>query len=740
MQVYARFALISVLVCFAGAAVADKTTQSTALVEQLWSSCGVQDDRLNEVIEALDVDRFSLKADEIVRVNSEVSNLSGNVLLTGPGFKVTTDGVQFDEVDKVVRTADVVNFVHRDIVATGSNTELFVEQVAANLTDARLYLPGSGFRGVAAAIRLDENEIVLEDAGLTTCNPDSAGWYLSTKQIRVDREKQLAVARDIKLKLGDVPVVFFPYLRFPATDKRLSGMLMPSIARSSEDGFKTKVPIYLNLAPNYDLTLSPSVTSRRGTKIEGEFRHISMSMRNSSKFLYSPADQRYAKELQIREVAGVASELSDRRWRFNVEHEGVYQKWRSTINMEASSDELLARDVGRSIFDITSVGASEVAALNRLSSNSQFRVDIHEFQPYDDWSSVHRITPRVASWWKRRLGPLDFKIYGSLASIMSRTTNTEESARRAHTEFSVVAPLRRNWGFLEFDGTQRNSRYEFDDVSASRSITSFSLSGGLVFERSFGFRDGLALQTLEPRFLIENWNVGNQDDLPNFDSVEIRPSFENIFEARQYTGYDRYADNDGVSIGVVSRLLPLSNAMEQLNLSFAVRQPFGDSKKVDNQIRRAGIGLQTSIVPNLAVEGFLLSPRYKEGNSESAMRTRFHSASDQGDYELVLGARSSGDARQYELTASKRLTERWRAYLHSYWNQHQNQNIESFFGVEYSGCCLQIRVMWRETIYPSFRFTETTTRNRGLLIEFSLLGLGSIGDEVASILDWQFSS
>jgi LPS-assembly protein len=38
--------------------------------------------------------------------------------------------------------------------------------------------------------------------------------------------------------------------------------------------FELAVPVYLNLAPNYDATLTPSYMSKRGAMFEGEFRYM----------------------------------------------------------------------------------------------------------------------------------------------------------------------------------------------------------------------------------------------------------------------------------------------------------------------------------------------------------------------------------------------------------------------------------------------------------------------------------
>jgi LPS-assembly protein len=40
-------------------------------------------------------------------------------------------------------------------------------------------------------------------------------------------------------------------------DARKSGFLFPSFGNSDKSGFEVGVPYYFNLAPNYDLTLTP---------------------------------------------------------------------------------------------------------------------------------------------------------------------------------------------------------------------------------------------------------------------------------------------------------------------------------------------------------------------------------------------------------------------------------------------------------------------------------------------------
>ena len=54
--------------------------------------------------------------------------------------------------------------------------------------------------------------------------------------------------------------------------KRKTGFLMPIITTSSIYGFGVETPYYLALAPNYDMTISPRMTSKQGPLLQGEWR------------------------------------------------------------------------------------------------------------------------------------------------------------------------------------------------------------------------------------------------------------------------------------------------------------------------------------------------------------------------------------------------------------------------------------------------------------------------------------
>src|SRR6185295_5209409 len=77
-----------------------------------------------------------------------------------------------------------------------------------------------------------------------------------------------------RLEFFGIPIAYVPYFFQPdPTVKRKSGFLAPSILQSDSIGFGVTTPYFWNLAPNYDVTFSPTILSRQGLLMQGQWRH-----------------------------------------------------------------------------------------------------------------------------------------------------------------------------------------------------------------------------------------------------------------------------------------------------------------------------------------------------------------------------------------------------------------------------------------------------------------------------------
>ena len=73
-----------------------------------------------------------------------------------------------------------------------------------------------------------------------------------------------------RLEFFDVPVFWWPYMSNPDPSvKRKTGWLPPMFSSSGLYGVAITTPYYWALAPNYDVTVSPTVTTRQGLLLHG---------------------------------------------------------------------------------------------------------------------------------------------------------------------------------------------------------------------------------------------------------------------------------------------------------------------------------------------------------------------------------------------------------------------------------------------------------------------------------------
>ena len=78
---------------------------------------------------------------------------------------------------------------------------------------------------------------------------------------------------DAKLEFFGVPLAYLPYFSAPdPTVKRKTGFLVPSVSTSNIYGYAVATPYYWALAPDYDFTFTPMLTTKQGALLQGEWR------------------------------------------------------------------------------------------------------------------------------------------------------------------------------------------------------------------------------------------------------------------------------------------------------------------------------------------------------------------------------------------------------------------------------------------------------------------------------------
>ncbi|MDK7178966.1 putative LPS assembly protein LptD, partial [Micrococcus luteus] len=79
----------------------------------------------------------------------------------------------------------------------------------------------------------------------------------AAERVDIYDDENEGIARNAKVYVGDIPVFWSPYFTFPLRQEKKTGFLTPTFSYSSRSGADIIAPYFINLAPNYDATLTP---------------------------------------------------------------------------------------------------------------------------------------------------------------------------------------------------------------------------------------------------------------------------------------------------------------------------------------------------------------------------------------------------------------------------------------------------------------------------------------------------
>jgi LPS-assembly protein len=211
--------------------------------------------------------------------NSRVSAV-GNVQLYYNGTSVEADKVIYDQKTKRLHAEGNIRMTDADGKITYADImdlsddyrDGFVDSLRAETADATRM----------AATRSDRssgNYTVFQDGVYTACAPCKDDpkkpplWQVKGARIIHDQVDKMLYFETAQIEFFGVPVAYMPYFSTPdPTVKRKSGFLMPGYSEASTYGFGMDIPYYWAIAPDYDATITPRITTSQGVLLTAEFR------------------------------------------------------------------------------------------------------------------------------------------------------------------------------------------------------------------------------------------------------------------------------------------------------------------------------------------------------------------------------------------------------------------------------------------------------------------------------------
>ncbi|MFA1726656.1 LPS-assembly protein LptD [Xanthomonas nasturtii] len=623
--------------------------------------------------------------------------------------------------------------------------------------------------GAAQSVDLQGQVGQMHRSTYTTCDPSQPIWRVRAPEIDVDNEEGFGTARNAVLQIGKVPVLYFPWFKFPIDDRRQTGLLFPQFGLSGRNGFDYLQPIYLNLAPNYDATLLPRYMSKRGFMFGTEFRYLYEGGRGEITGNYLPNDNLRKK---------------DRGSVFYSGYHNVNSHWQARSSISWVSDTRYVEDFTSRINGMGS--ASSLQSTVGIYGTGEtwtagLMADRWQLTDYtlDEQALPYNRQPRAYFTWEKPFGIFEAGVYAEAVRFThddsyfvqppSPSTPGETNSRDDNDEYVRTNIRNREYGsgsrldvkpyismplsgaawFITPTVAWRYTAYQLDPIvantapltgnrSPTRSLPITSLDAGLYFDRETSLFGTNYLNTLEPRMYYLYVPYRDQDDLPVFDTRPFTFSYGQLFRDSRYTGADRQNDANQLTLAVTSRWLRQEDGREKLSLSAGQILYFNDSLvTINSSAANSEQPIEQGKSAWVADANYMINDRWSMGatyqwnpNSRkedlASLRTRYLLGND-GIINLAYRYRrdlisNNDQLKQADFSFLYPINPTWSAVGRYYYSLLDREPLEIIGGVQWDSCCLAVRALVRR-----FVRNRDGEMDNSIQFEFVLKGLSSFG-------------
>jgi LPS-assembly protein len=740
---------------------------------------------------AIDDHRIYIDSDDALLGADGNAVVNGRVRVRQDERSIAGDSVAYDYSIDQLTVKGAVDFMDPKL-RVRSVTGRYDPEAGADFNQANFQLMDRNGRGFANNIDVrPDGKVALNQVFYTSCPVGNDDWMLHASDINLDTKLQVGVAHHVTMRFMDVPIFYTPYISFPLGDERKSGVLYPNLGHSGNNGFELAVPYYFNLAPNYDLTVTPGILTARGVQLTEDFRYLTANSHGQIDATVLPSDKK--------------DNNDDRNYVHFTDVTDLKRGLRVDADIANVGDSNYFQDFAVGTDQTSVTYLQRRADLLYYDDAWRIRAQLQNFQTIDtmvnDADRPYSRVPRVQASALYPIAESKFEfMFDSEAVNFLREVGP--TGLRLNLSPEIRWSNRGPGYFFEpaigYDFTQ----YDLKDVAfgapstPTRALPYARVDAGLVFERDAGSQ-GQRTQTLEPRIVYSYVPYRNQNDLPIFDSALPDFNLTELFRTNRYVGSDRIGDANQVALALTTRLFDHNTGAQYLSATIGQIRYFSIPQVglTDNDYLGPPAAAQAfQIMPTvnpLAIPGALTwrgqsftpfpgqyippdqyligfprqpvasepgqtSPAYPASDliadvsltgykhmsvnldyqwnpytsqtEKSEISVQYHP-----DFNRVvnIGYRfQQGILKQYDGSFAWPIAERWNTVGRWVYSLQDHQTIEQVAGFEYKSCCYRIQLVQRRYI---------SNRNGGLdtsfALQLELTGLSSVGKREDSFLE-----
>lgn len=491
---------------------------------------------------------------------------------------VKADAIHYDQDTDTADAYGQVRVVNAGTSFSGPEAHLKVEANQGFMTAPKYRFSTTGGSGNAERVDLlDAERSVFVNGTYTACQcATDPAWYIKGSRFDFDTGADEGTARNGVLFFQGVPIFASPWLTFPLSGERRSGLLPPTFSLNSNNGFELSLPYYFNIAPNRDLTITPRIITKRGVQTQATFRYLSANYSGSLTGEYLP-DDRLAKR---------------NRYAIYWQHQQNFGSgFGGYIYYNKVSDNTYPEDLA-SISNqfVTGTQTLYQQEAGLTYNNGPWSV----LARYQHWQTLppssappYGREPQLnVKYTKYNVGGFDFGAEADYSRFRITTADTTQGDRvvfNPYIAYGVYGPgyfavPKVQYHFASYDLSYVSSNTPNNPKRFTESIPTVSFDSGLIFDRSVRLFGQDFIQTLEPRLYYVYTPYRNQSNAPLFDTAESDFGLAEIYQPNTFVGNDRFADANRLTAGLTSRFIDPRTGDERARFVVAQQYYFADQR------------------------------------------------------------------------------------------------------------------------------------------------------------------
>ena len=617
-------------------------------------------------------------------------------------------------------------FDYRDnqINLLGDDAKIHLNTKDTDVRNAHYQLVDRQGRGSAESVELRDDYRVMKNATFTSCLQDDHSWSIYADEMRQHVKEEYAEMWHARFKVQGVPVFYTPYLQLPIGDRRRSGLLIPTLGHGSRDGYFYAQPVYWNIAPNLDATLTPKYMSRRGWQLNSEFRYLTTLGEGQVAGEYLGDDRLKDYDSENR-----------KRHLFYWKHNAAFARdWRLDLNYTKVSDKRYFNDFDSAYGSSTDGYADQTGRIAYYQPNYNIAMFVKQFQIFDEVViGPYRALPQIDfNYYQNGLfgNKVDFKLF-SQAVRFDNDSAQMPTAWRFHGEPSVNTTLSNRYGSMNLEAklyaTQyqqkkgRSDKAEDVESSVNRILPQLKIDLQSVLASNQTFISSYT-QTLEPRaqYLFRPYkdqsNIGSKLNSQylgfGYDSSLLQQDYFSLFNSRRYSGLDRIASANQVTLGGTSRFFD-ENKEERFNIAVGQTYYLEPSRIDENRDNRTeGSSSSWAIEANWKINdlmrwrgGYQYDPQlgqvslantgieYNPTKNNVVQLNYRYASKEYINQNLTAEAnRYNQDIKQLGVQVGWELSDHWAIAGRYYQDLALKKPVEQYLGVQYNTCCWSVGV------------------------------------------------